>query len=81
MTNDDWEKVLPLIERVFKLFDKYIDRKYPEQKDPVNVEGVWKQGQPLPEPKTPQEYRDYPSDQPGRFATAIANARRNVDTA
>lgn len=75
MTNEDWDRALPLIERGLRLIEKWIDRKYPEQKVDPNDATVWKKGESLPEPQSPQEYRDFPLDQPGRFERAIRAAR------
>ena len=69
------ERFLTIADRALNLFDKWIDRKYPIQKEQDGE--VWRKGDPLPEPKTPAEYRDFPGDQPGRFQQAIAAARRS----
>lgn len=68
------ERILGIADRLLTLFDKWIDRKYPEQKETHGE--VWRKGDPLPEPKTAQEYRDFPRDAPGRFQQAIDRARR-----
>jgi hypothetical protein len=64
-----------LADRLLNLFEKYIDRRYPEQKEEKSE--VWRKGEPLPEPQTAGEYRDFPRDQPGRFQQAIRAAHRN----
>jgi hypothetical protein len=64
-----------LFDRALSLLDKWIDRRYPVIQEPHGE--VWRQGDPLPEPKTAEEYRDFPRDQPGRFTQAIAAAQRN----
>lgn len=73
-------KIFKLLDRALTLFDKWIERKYPVQKEEHGE--LWKKGEPLPEPKTPEEYRDFPRDQPGRFERAIQEARRirNADS-
>lgn len=81
------EKTTEIIDRLFAfgykaldLVDKYIDRRYPEQqKVNPDEEGVWKAGDPLPEPQTKAEYDRFPANQPGRFERAIAAARRAND--
>lgn len=80
------EKTIEIIDRTFALcyrfadlFDKYIDRRYPEVKEVPNVEGIWIKGEPLPEPQSKEEYARFPADQPGRFERAIAAAKRARD--
>jgi len=72
------DRLFALAYRYADLFEMYVNRRYPEQK--VQDGEVWKQGDPLPEPKTLQEYRDFPVDQPGRFQQAIAAARKHDDS-
>lgn len=67
-------KIFSLADRTLNLFELWITRKYPIVEEPHGE--VWKKGDPLPEPQTEQEYRDFPRDQPGRFSAAIAAARR-----
>ena len=67
-------KIFEFLDRALTLLDKLIERKYPEQK--VQNGEVWKKGEPLPEPTTIAEYRDFPRDQPGRFQQAITAANR-----
>lgn len=66
-------KIFNIADQLLSLFDKWIDRKYPEQKEQHGE--VWKKGDRLPEPQTSQEYRDFPRDAPGRFQEAINRAR------
>jgi hypothetical protein len=68
-------RICDIANRSLDLFDKWIERKYPIQKEQDGE--VWRKGDPLPEPKTPEEYREFPEGQPGRFQQAIAAARRS----
>jgi len=75
MNPDLLDRLFPLFERALVLADKWIDRKYPV---PTEISSeLWKQGEPLPQPKTQAEYEAFPSDQPGRFQQAIAQARKD----
>ncbi len=71
-------KIFEFLDRALNLVELWINRKYPEQKEEPNGE-VWKRGEPLPEPKTPKEYEEFPRDQPGRFERAIQAARSARD--
>ena len=76
MQTETQERLLSLADRLISLLDKWIERKYPVQEDPEGE--VWKKGDPLPEPQTVEEYRDFPRDGlPGRFQQAIANAQKS----
>jgi hypothetical protein len=68
-------KIFDFLDRALNLFDKWIERKYPIQKEQDGE--VWRKGDPLPQPQTAEEYREFPSDQPGRFQQAIDAANRN----
>lgn len=74
------DRLFALSYELTRLFEKFIDRKYPEQKEIPNVEGVWIKGEPLPEPQTKADYAAFPADQPGRFERAIAAARHHGDS-
>lgn len=74
------DRLLPLAERTLTLWEKWIDRKYPSPlTNRVEESIVWKRGDPIREPQTAEEYRQFPTDQPGRFTRAIESARRERD--
>ena len=66
-------KLIEMADRALNLFDKWIERRYPQQKEQQSE--VWRKGDPLPEPQTVEEYRDFPREGPGRFQQAINSAR------
>jgi hypothetical protein len=70
------EQVVTLINRALDIFELYVNRKYPEIKEAQSGE-VWKKGDPLPQPQSVEEYRNFPPNQEGRFSRAIAAARRD----
>ena len=74
----DENRIFEIADRALNLLELWITRKYPVVEEAHGE--VWKKGDPLPEPQSIEEYRDFPRDQPGRFSTAIAAARANRDT-
>lgn len=71
------KRIFETVDRALSLFDKYIERKYPEIKEKDGE--LWRKGDPAPEPQTVEEYRDLPREGQGRFQQAIAAANRNRD--
>lgn len=71
------KRIFDTVDRALNLFEKWIERKYPVQEDKDGE--VWRKGDPLPEPKTVEEYREFPREGKGRFQEAIDAAQRNRD--
>lgn len=71
------KRVFDTVDRALNLFELWITRKYPEVKDKDGE--VWRKGDPLPEPQTVEEYREFPREGKGRFQEAIDAAQRNRD--
>lgn len=69
------KRIFDTVDRALNLFELWITRKYPvkEEKDGE----VWRKGDPLPEPQTVAEYREFPREGKGRFQEAIDAAQRN----
>lgn len=71
------KRIFDTIDRALKLFELWITLKYTVQEEKDGE--VWRKGDPLPEPQTVAEYREFPREGKGRFQEAIDAAQRNRD--